>query len=53
MYRDTDGEILTGEKSKYLDKNLSLGHFVHHLMFVDPCIIVQFIKKNPKRCNNV
>jgi len=24
-----------------------------HLMFVDPCIIVQFIKKNPTRCNNV
>jgi len=24
-----------------------------YLMFVDPCIIVQFIKKNPTRCNNV
>jgi len=23
------------------------------LMFVDPCIIVKFIKKNPTRCNNV
>ena len=23
------------------------------LMFVDPCIIVQFIKKNPTRCNSV
>jgi len=23
------------------------------LMFVDPCIVVQFIKKNPTRCNNV
>jgi len=23
------------------------------LTFVDPCIIVQFIKKNPTRCNNV
>jgi hypothetical protein len=23
------------------------------LMFVDPCIIVHFIKKNPTRCNNV
>jgi len=23
------------------------------LMFVDPCIIIQFIKKNPTRCNNV
>jgi len=22
-------------------------------MFVDPCIIVQFIKKNSTRCNNV
>ena len=24
-----------------------------YLMFVDLCIIVQFIKKNPTRCNNV
>jgi len=24
-----------------------------YVMFVDPCIIVQFIKKNPTRCNNV
>jgi hypothetical protein len=24
-----------------------------NLMIVDPCIIVQFIKKNPTRCNNV
>jgi len=24
-----------------------------YLIFVDPCIIVQFIKKNPTRCNNV
>jgi len=23
------------------------------LMFVDPCIIVQFVKKNPTRCNSV
>jgi hypothetical protein len=23
------------------------------MTFVDPCIIVQFIKKNPTRCNNV
>jgi hypothetical protein len=23
------------------------------LMFMDPCIIVQFTKKNPTRCNNV
>jgi hypothetical protein len=23
------------------------------LMFVDPCIIVKFIKKNPKKCKNV
>ena len=26
---------------------------LQHLMFVDPCIIVQFIMKNPTRCNNV
>jgi len=24
-----------------------------NLMFVDPCIIVQFIQKNPTRCNSV
>jgi len=24
-----------------------------HSMFVDPCIIVKFMKKNPTRCNNV
>jgi len=23
------------------------------LTFVDPCTIVQFVKKNPTRCNNV
>ena len=28
-------------------------HQIQCLMFVDPCIIVQFIKKNPTRCNNV
>jgi len=26
---------------------------IEDLIFVDPCIIVQFIKKNPTRCNNV
>jgi hypothetical protein len=35
---------------------LPLGH-VHirglNVMFVDPCIIVQFLKKNPTRCNSV
>ena len=25
----------------------------HYLMIVDPCIIVQYIKKNPTRCSNV
>jgi len=25
----------------------------YNLMFVDPCIIVQFIQKNPTRCNSV
>jgi len=24
-----------------------------NLMFVDPCIIVKFIKKNPTRCKSV
>jgi hypothetical protein len=24
-----------------------------NLMFVDPCVIVQVIKKNPTKCNNV
>jgi len=23
------------------------------LMFMDPCIVIQFIKRNPTRCNNV
>jgi len=32
--------------SKYKDR-------CTNLMFVDPYIIVQFIKKNPTRCNNV
>jgi len=25
---------------------------LNYMMFVDPCIIVHFIKKNPTRCNN-
>jgi len=29
------------------------GRNVVNLMFVDPCIIVKFIKKNPTRCNNL
>jgi len=32
--------------ARKMDVNVSL-------MFVDPCIIVQFIKKNPTTCNNV
>ena len=32
---------------------ISAQGYLYHLMFVDPCIIVQFIKKNPTRCNNV
>jgi len=36
---------------------VKVGHInflvIGSLMFVDPYIIVQFIKKNPTRCNNV
>jgi hypothetical protein len=28
-------------------------NMVHNFIFVDPCITVQFIKKNSTRCNNV
>jgi len=42
---------------KCQEYNLMRSHllffFSRNLMFVDPCIIVQFIKKNPTRCNNV
>ena len=29
------------------------GILRRNLMFVDPCIIVKFIQKNPTRCNSV
>ena len=29
------------------------SHQSRHLIFVDPCIIVKFIQKNPTKCNNV
>jgi len=32
---------------------MALANLHLFLMFVDPCIIVQFRKKNPTRCNNV
>jgi hypothetical protein len=35
---------------KELHKDL---HIAADLMFVDPCIIVQFIQKDPTGCNNV
>ena len=35
------------ENIKFVDRDMI------HLMFVDPCIIAQFIKKNPTRCKNV
>jgi hypothetical protein len=38
---------------RHLIKNLHQQYTLRHLMFVGPCIVVQFIKKNPKRCNNV
>jgi hypothetical protein len=46
------------KKKAYLfKKKLSLNgrslNIVECLMFVDPCIIVQFIQKNPTRCNCV
>ena len=30
-----------------------LPNTVYHLMFVDSCIIVKFMQKNPTRCNSV
>jgi len=42
LFIEQDGDIV-----------VRLVHSVRKLMFVDPCIIVQFIKKNPTRCNNV
>jgi len=35
------------------DKYRTLVNTVMNSMFVDPCIIVQFINKNPTRCNSV
>jgi len=32
---------------------LSTMHIAIDLMFVDPCIIVQFIQKNTTKCNRV
>jgi hypothetical protein len=34
-------------------KTMILLTRVVHLTFVDPCIIIQFVKRNPTRCNNV
>jgi len=42
--------------SRLSDKNnlTGIGMWLNSLTFVDPCILVQFIKKkNPTRCNNV
>ena len=50
-------QYLCKEWSSKLSCILHLGYFrqwtMSNMMFVDPCIIVQFIKKNPTRCNNV
>jgi len=43
--RDTCGKV-------YMKSGLKYVTFIN-LMFVDPCITIQFIKKNPIRCNNV
>jgi len=55
-------ESIVGSKSEF-ERKSKLGHsswyysdlppLIRVLMFVDPCIIVQFVKKNPTRCNNV
>ena len=33
--------------------HISISCSVMYLTFVDPCIIVQVVKKNPTRCNSV
>ena len=38
---------------KRINDGVSWKHGVVNLMFVDPCIIGQFIKKSPTKCNNV
>ena len=46
-YLDTLHFLYTsGGKKKNTNK-------ISNLTFMDPCIILQFIKKNPTRCNNV
>jgi hypothetical protein len=55
-----DGEIFevpTENLPNRLEKNpgclIDAQIKAYNLMIMDPCIIVQFIKKNPTRCNNV
>jgi hypothetical protein len=43
----------TYRKDEKREKDFSRKTRRYDLMFVDPCIIVQFIKKNPTRCNSV
>jgi len=40
-------------KETRLCKQVSANKWFLNLTFLDPCIIVKFIKKNPTRCNNV
>jgi hypothetical protein len=43
-----------GQKSRLSGRNpFRRGRSALDLMFVDPCIIVHFVKKYPTRCNNV
>ena len=44
----SQGSVLRFAFRKIMIKKMAIP-----LMIVDPCITVQFIKKNPTRCNNV
>jgi hypothetical protein len=50
-----EGKIFINLKNIYNTKD-SIHYKVNkslNLMYLDPCIIVQLIKKNPARCNNI
>ena len=46
-------DILVLHVQRDVHRTVSAISLLGNLMFVDPCIIVKVIKKNPTRCNNV